>query len=357
MKLDIAQRHLQTIIRNLNYQKSLYVYGGVGTGKTMMMREFYDNCNMDKQYLHFHEFMRDFHGRMHELRNSKHNRDGKLVEYITQQQPQVLCFDEFQVTDISDAMILYNILKNVWNQNKFIFFTSNRHPTELYSNGIQRESFLPCIDLIMENSIVHQLDNQIDYRKQKKLDCGYLVSNEKNESTFTKLVNILTKGRELQVKNITFMKRTLSVKCVDRVAVFDFNELCNANLGASDYLNLTKYFDIFFIKNIPEMNLDSKSQARRFITLIDALYEKHKSCILLAEKEPLHLFQASQIKLVNNTVLQDIEIDFDALESPLFTGEEELFAFKRASSRLVEMSHFDYLNSDVQSAIEQLHLK
>ena len=353
MKLDSAQLALLKVIRGLNYQKSLYVYGGVGTGKTMLMKRFYEQCPLEKQYKHFHEYMNEFHVKMHQLRHSEYNKEGKLVEYITRQQPQVLCFDEFQVTDISDAMILYNILRNVYNQGKFVFFTSNRHPTELYANGIQRESFLPCIDLILEKSIVHRLDNQTDYRKVKELDRGYMVNSSENKLIFDKLVQMLT-NNQLASKEIVHMKRAISVKCYGKVAVFEFKDLCDAYLGAADYLELTKHFDIFFIKNIPQFSFNTKDKARRFIILVDALYEKHKSCVFLAEKLPIALFDA-QRKNINsqNTMLQEVEIEFDAYTSPLFTGEEELFAFQRAASRLIEMSHFDYLDDTLKDAILQ----
>ena len=350
MKLDIAQQALLKVVQNLNYQKSMYVYGGVGTGKTMIMKKFYESCPMEKQYSHFHEYMRDFHIKMHSLRKSSHSENGRLVEHITSQQPRVLCFDEFQVTDISDAMILYNILKNVWSQHKFVFFTSNRHPSELYQNGIQRNSFLPCIDLIIENCIVHRLDNQTDYRKQKALDRGYMIDTPENKIIFDKILTKLTNDA-LETKEIMYMKRSMTLKCHGRIAIFDFDELCDRNLGASDYLELTRHFDICFIKDIPQLSMKYKSQARRFITLIDALYEKHVSCVFLAANEPLALFNGTVEHSHGRTMLQDMEIDFDAYKSPLFTGEEELFAFQRAASRLIEMSHFDYLNDAVKEAI------
>eukprot|EP00835_Amoeboradix_gromovi_P006241 NODE_700_length_5043_cov_0.336367.p1 type:complete len:355 gc:universal NODE_700_length_5043_cov_0.336367:1587-2651(+) len=353
MKFDPAQLALLNVIKSLNFQKSLYVYGGVGTGKTMMMKRFYESCSLDKQYSHFHEYMRDFHKNMHALRNTASNKNGTLVEQIVSQQPRVLCFDEFQVTDISDAMVLYNILRNVWNQNKFVFFTSNRHPSELYSNGIQRDSFLPCIDLILSNSIVHRLDNQTDYRKQKKLDRGYLVATEENKVIFDRILSVLTNG-EFKIRQITHSKRSIPVRCHKNIALFEFNELCDANLGASDYLEIASNFNTVFLKSIPQLDMKTKSQARRFITLVDALYERHCSCIFLAEKLPLDLFNGTVQGENKSTMLQEIEIDFDAYKSPLFTGEEELFAFQRAASRLIEMSHFDYMNDAVKRAIMQV---
>ena len=343
MKLDAAQRALKKVISNLNFEKSLYVYGGVGSGKTMMMKEFYSTCQLEKQYSHFHEYMRDFHFKMHRLRNTQFTERGTVVEHITSQQPRVVCLDEFQVTDISDAMILFNILRNAWNQKKFMFFTSNRHPTELYINGIQRDSFMPCIDLIMDKCIVHRLDNAVDYRRQKQLDKGYLIKSLETIASVNKLITDLTHN-QLEIRQIRYMKRSIAVKAYNSIAVFDFNELCDANLGASDYLELASHFNIMFILNIPIMTLRHKAQARRFITLVDALYEKHISCVFLAESEPLSLFSGT-VPITTQPVV------FDAYQSPLFTGEEELFAFQRAASRLIEMSHFDYLNDQLKASI------
>nr|CAG8576369.1 7383_t:CDS:2 [Entrophospora candida] len=303
---------------SFNNTKGLYLYGDVGTGKTMLMDLFYDTLPVKrKRRVHFHAFMQDVHKRLHryKLANSAAYDPIPPVSTDLANDAIVLCFDEFQVTDIADAMILRRLFECLFERGVVVVTTSNRHPDDLYKNGIQRKSFIPCIDLIKEKCNVHTLNSGTDYRKmsRKITSSTYFTPlNEQSKSEINKIFKRLTTGKQVNEAKLELWGRYFTIpESCDDVAKFTFQELCCQPMSAADYLELTKYYNTIILTDVPRMSLSLKNEAKRFITLIDALYDTRKTLICLSYDEHK--------------------------SNPIFTGEEEIFAFERTVSRLIEM--------------------
>ncbi|KAI7805079.1 lactation elevated 1a, partial [Triplophysa rosa] len=343
--------------------RGYYIYGDVGTGKTMVMDMFYDHVETPKKKrVHFHGFMLDVHKRIHRLKQSLPKRKaGKMAKAYDPIAPVaeeiseeacLLCFDEFQVTDIADAMILKQLFENLFLNGVVVVATSNRPPVDLYKNGLQRVNFVPFIAVLKHYCLTLRLDSGIDYRRRNRPAAGklfYLSSEPDVDATLDKLFdelafkqNDITRPRSLKVHG-----RTLTLhKACGTIVDCTFEELCDRPKGASDYLEISSVFDTVFIRNIPLLTLNKKTQARRFITLIDALYE-HKVRVVLQAEAPLdELFVEDDHHGDHHdthVLLDDLGISRDAGSSlAIFTGEEEVFAFQRTLSRLTEMQTEEY---------------
>lgn len=358
--------------------KGLYLYGDVGSGKTMVMDLFYltvpEHLREHKRRVHFHAFMIDVHKRIHRLKvEYGHGLDPMppLVRELAMD-ACVLCFDEFQVTDIADAMLLSRLMQGLLASGVCIVTTSNRHPTDLYKNGIQRESFLPCIALLQDKLQVTSLDSGTDYRKIEETDNGEISDTyippqvyfyPVNKETTKQVNNIwdeLIRDKPVDKdKTLTIWGRELTIPVAawgdtpaSSSARFTFRQLCVNPLSAADYIALTQRFGAIVLTDVPEMDLMQRDLARRFITFIDACYEQSTRLVMSSQVQPARIFlPSSSMSNVDHLDQQPVFIKGDDRSAQQMAadeikgkksrsatiGDEEMFAFHRAVSRLMQM--------------------
>eukprot|EP00002_Diphylleia_rotans_P038413 TRINITY_DN8739_c0_g1_i1.p1 TRINITY_DN8739_c0_g1~~TRINITY_DN8739_c0_g1_i1.p1 ORF type:complete len:482 (+),score=85.87 TRINITY_DN8739_c0_g1_i1:49-1494(+) len=366
--------------------KGLYLYGGVGCGKTMMMDLFFDCVPHDKKRrVHFHSFMLDCHARIHKFRTDpKYKNITDPIPPLANElmgEAWLLCFDEFQVTDVADAMILRRLFEQMWTLGCVMVATSNRAPQDLYKNGLQRFLFLPFIDALKENCVVHQIDSGRDYRLLGSL-ATQLYHTPLGPQTTANMQGLFRKiarlsGPEYDTRPLAeiapsttlevMMNRTVNVPhAANGVAYFTFDHLCKNPLGAADYMAISRNFHTVFLDEIPKMTVFQKNEARRFITLLDELYQHKVKLICGADAQPDSLFvnevsldvsdisQAEREMLDEMSTRQGITPSNSSSQASsnsatkmqmgsMFTGEDEVFAFARAVSRLTEMQTQEYL--------------
>ena len=262
-----------------------YLYGNVGVGKTMIANFVYEQINVKKTKFHFNEFMINFHDFRHKKKDD--NSVSKFVKNL-KQKFDLVYLDEFQVTNIVDAMILGKLFENIFLNNVKILITTNTRLIDLYKDGLQRDQFLPFISLIEKKSVQKELFIKDDYRTQHQ-DNNQRIFYPLNEKTLFKInqkFRIFTKNLKKEEKSITTKGRVFKINNYYGVlARFNFKELCDQNLGAEDYLNISQICEHIFIEEVPVFNEYNSNQQLRFITLIDILYEKKISLTLSMETD------------------------------------------------------------------------
>ncbi len=307
--------------------KGLYVHGSVGRGKTMLMDMFFQMAPVEKKRrCHFHEFMADVHNRVHAHRQKLKNGETKQADPIPPvaaqllAEAELLCFDEFTVTDIADAMILARLFTELFANGCTLVTTSNVVPDNLYKDGLNRGLFLPFIDLLKQNVEVVSLDSPIDYRMEKVKSLPVYVTplDGAADQAMDMAWHHLTAGQVVAPVEIEMKGRTVLVpRAAGRVARFTFRDLCEKPLGASDFLAIADRFDTVFIDHIPLLSADRCNETKRFIILIDALYDHTVRLFASAAAMPEDLLGTRK-------------------------GTEG-FEFDRTASRLFEMRSADYL--------------
>ena len=299
--------------------KGIYLWGSVGRGKTFLMDLFFESLPIKrKTRLHFHRFMiavhlslKEFQGRPNPL---------KLVAEKFQKEASVLCFDEFYVSDIGDAMLLDGLLEEMFNIGMTFVATSNVPPHRLYENGLQRGKFLPAIALIEKNTNVHELGAGLDYRFRDLKSAGiyHCPLGESSEKALELLFRNICNGKKTDRSKLVIDGREIvpNKSSVD-IAWFDFSELCGGPRSSSDYVKLGKKYQTIIVSNVPLLGSDSEDQARRFISLVDEFYDNNVKLIISAEAEA----------------------------DSLYLGETLSFEFRRTVSRLTEMQSVEYLKN------------
>ncbi|MBN9042115.1 MAG: cell division protein ZapE [Rhizobiales bacterium 62-47] len=307
--------------------RGLYVHGEVGRGKTMLMDLFFQQSQvMHKRRAHFHEFMADVHERIYNFRQSIARGeigDTDVVQLTASslfEEAWLLCFDEFHVTDIADAMILGRLFAQLFELGTVVVATSNVAPEDLYKGGLNRALFLPFIGQIEAHMDVRRLDSRTDFRLEKLVGVKmWLVPADQDaEAALDKAWLKMTGGAAGAPLDLVVKSRKLHVpRAAHGVARFSFADLCEQPLAGSDYLRLARDFHTIMIDRIPVMDLADRNAAKRFTTLIDTLYDNAVKLMASADADPLSLYRATEGNEANE--------------------------FKRTASRLIEMSSESYL--------------
>lgn len=309
------------IIQKLTGQKKtitgMYLWGDVGRGKTWLMDLFISTLPLEnKKRLHFHHFMIGIHEKLANLTGQKNPLNEIAKDFSDKY--RVLCLDEFIVTNITDAMLLYGLLKALFKNGVTLIATSNRIPEDLYKNGLQRERFLPAIDLIKQHSMVLNLDGAKDHRLDLLEHPGvYLtpITSSTNQYLYNQLESLST-DTITPNKRLTINKRPINAEYyAGEIAWFSFDALCDTPRATPDYIVLSRQFHTIIISNVPVMDEYLDDKARRFIYLIDEMYDRSVKIIISAQSPA----------------------------ESLYTGELLKFAFNRTVSRLIEMRSETYL--------------
>ncbi len=306
--------------------RGLYVWGGVGRGKSMLMDLFFDHVPIEaRKRVHFHSFMQEVHKRVHSFRQAvlakkvPESSDPLVaLSRVITDQAWLLCFDEFHVTDIADAMILGRLFETLFEEGVVVVATSNREPKDLYQGGLQRELFLPFIAMFEDRLRVFELDSGTDYRldRLKTMEVFLSPADDAADRKLNEDFEKLSVGFTPSPVTLTVQGRKIEIPmAAEGVALVNFKDLCEKPLGAADYLAIAECFHTLLLRGIPRLGPEKRNEAKRFVTLVDALYEAKVNLICSA----------------------------DAPAEALYTEGDGAFEFQRTVSRLMEMRSTDYL--------------
>lgn len=303
--------------RTQELEQGLYLWGGVGRGKTWLMDMFYESLPFkEKQRSHFHRFMQFVHHELHRKRNR-----ADPLDVIAQQlamRTRVLCFDEFFVSDIADAMLLSRLLQSLFEQGVTLVATSNCAPDDLYRDGLQRARFVPAIKAIKENTLVLNVDGGVDYRLRHLEHAQTWFDNSPAATTqMQQLFMQLAQNQVSKEQSVVINHRKIKARQLAHgVAWFDFNELCDGPRGQADYIELARCYHSVFVSGVPSLDGTLENQARRFISMVDEFYDRGVNLFISAAVQPQQLYKGSLLS----------------------------FEFQRTLSRLIEMQSREYLS-------------
>jgi cell division protein ZapE len=313
--------------------KGLYMWGGVGRGKSMLMDVFFRFAPVEaKQRVHFHAFMIDVHARINAWRKldragrraSPHHKRGDGDDPIPPVARSIaadatlLCFDEFQVADITNASILARLFEALWDEGVIVVATSNRPPRDLYKNGLNRALFEPFIEMMPDHLTIFDFEGDTDHRLRQLTAAPvyYAPLGPETDTAMDETWARITGNAKMRPTTLQVQGRELTLdRTGSGAARADFDTLCDRALGAADYLAVAETFHTLMLENVPRMGRDMRNQAKRFVALVDALYETRTKLIMSAEAEP----------------------------GELYVEGDGSFEFERTASRLVEMRSEDYL--------------
>lgn len=364
--------------------KGLYMYGDVGSGKTMLMDLFFDTLPEHihhKTRIHFHNFMQDVHRELHKMK-IKHGADIDAIPFVAAsiaERASVLCFDEFQCTDVADAMILRRLIESLMAHGTILVTTSNRMPHELYRNGIQRASFIPCIKLLEEKLRVINLDSTTDYRKIPRPPSGVYhypldAAAERHAEHWFRFLGDFDNDPPHAAVHQVWGRDIAVPRASGRACHFTFKQLLGKATSAADYIELMRSYDAFIVTEVPGMDINTRDVARRFITFVDAVYESRAKLVLTTAAPLTQLFMTKQetggaieeaaekgnrsakkkskeikaegadLDASMRSLMDDLGMNMKMLKSSsIFSGQEEAFAFARALSRLSEMGSQEWV--------------